>query len=250
VTPTTTSDPADAVAATYGLADLAARSGVSERNIRYYQNERLLPRPTKSGRDAVYTDEHLERLCLIGELRDRGLKLKTIRELVTQQHPQRTVSTWLGVDETLRVPWSDDRRQLMSRDEVSALVERRAAGEHGVIGELADAGYLTATDNGDWDVPSPALLDLALQLRAAGIDVDISAMMRDMLRRRLGRVVDDSVRILVERAGAGFAGRASPDELATALGALRPIARETASLILAQEVDRALRSLVDRRATS
>ncbi|MDQ3312731.1 MAG: hypothetical protein M3517_11560, partial [Actinomycetota bacterium] len=103
---------------------------------------------------------------------------------------------------------------------------------------------------GDWDVPSPALLDLALQLRAAGIDVDISAMMRDMLRRRLGRVVDDSVRILVERAGAGFAGRASPDELATALGALRPIARETASLILAQEVDRALRSLVDRRAPS
>ena len=34
-------------------------------------------------------------------------------------------------------------------------------------------------------------------------------------------------------------------ELATAVGALRPIARETTSLIVAQEVERALRQLVD-----
>ena len=38
----------------------------------------------------------------------------------------------------------------------------------------------------------------------------------------------------------------APEELATAVGALRPVARETTSLILAQEVERALRELVDR----
>lgn len=61
--------------ATYHLADLAAASAVSERTIRYYQGERLLPRPGKRGRDAVYSPAHLERLALIGELRDRGLTL-------------------------------------------------------------------------------------------------------------------------------------------------------------------------------
>jgi hypothetical protein len=55
------------------------------------------------------------------------------------------------------------------------------------------------------------------------------------------------VKEIVDRVGAGFAGAATPDELATALGALRPVARETSSVILAQEVERALRTLVERR---
>jgi hypothetical protein len=62
----------------------------------------------------------------------------------------------------------------------------------------------------------------------------------------LAKVVDDAVKLLLERTGTGFAGNATPEELATAVGALRPVARETTSLILAQEVERALRQLVDR----
>ena len=103
------------------------------------------------------------------------------------------------------------------------------------------------TDGGAWLVPSPALLDLALQLHDAGIDVELSGKLRDLLRQRLAKAVDDAVKLMVERTGAGFAGGASPEEVATALGALRPIARETTSLILAQEVERALRELVGRR---
>ena len=72
----------------------------------------------------------------------------------------------------------------------------------------------------------------------------MSALIRDLLRRRLARVVTDAVKLLVERTGAGFAGNASPDELVTALGALRPIARETSSVILAQEVEIALANLM------
>ena len=79
----------------YSLAELAEVSGVSERTIRYYQAEHLLPRPTRNGRDAVYAEEHRERLLLIAELRDRGLTLHTITDLVANRHPARTVSEWL-----------------------------------------------------------------------------------------------------------------------------------------------------------
>lgn len=232
---------------TYGLGELATATGVPERTIRYYQAEKLLPRPAKRGRDAVYDDGHLERLRLIGDLRDRGLKLQTIRDLVATDNPTRTVSQWLGVDATLTAPWSDDRPRLVGHDELVELVERHGDRPSGLLGELADAGYVTARADGSWDVPSPTLLDLALRLRGAGIDVEISGTMRDLLRRRLAKAVDDSVKLLIERAGAGFAGGGSPDELAIALGALRPIARETTSLILAQEVERALRELVESR---
>src|SRR6478735_4439606 len=116
--------PADQPAS-YSLEELAAASGVSERTIRYYQAEHVLPRPTKKGRDAVYSEDHLERLRLIGELRDRGLKLHTIRELVANDHPARTVSEWLGVDATLTAPWSDDKPRVVSREELATTVDRQ-----------------------------------------------------------------------------------------------------------------------------
>jgi len=229
---------------TFGLADLAAESGVSERTIRYYQAERLLPPPSKQGRDAVYRRDHLERLMLVAELRDRGLSLHTIRDLVATDNPTRTVSEWLGVDTTLSAPWSNDRPRAVTRDELIEMIERHGTVRPGLLAELSDAGYVRIEADGTWSVPSPALLGHAVSLRQAGIDVEISARMRDLLRRRLSKAVDDTVKLFVERSGTGFAGAASPDEVATAVGALRPIAREMTSLILAQEVERALAQLV------
>ncbi len=177
------------------------------RTIRYYQSEGLLPKPAKNGRDAVYGAEHVERLALIAELRDRGLTLGAIRDLVATDRPSRTIAEWLGVDATLKAPWSDDRPRVMSRAELTTLVGRRA----GLVAELEDAGYLQSGDADTVLVPSPALLDLALQLHDAGIDVDISGQLRDLLRattrqgrRRRGRSFSPNA------PGTGFAGTRQP----------------------------------------
>ncbi len=228
---------------TLSLQELAERSALPVRTIRWYQSEGLLPKPGKRGRDAVYRVEHLERLALIAELRDRGLTLVAIRDLVARERPAATVAEWLGVDATLTAPWSDDRPRVVDRDELAALIGDRRPG---LLAELQDADYVQVVDGASWLVPSPTLLDLALQLHDAGIDVELGGRLRDLLRRRLAKVVDDAVKLLLERTGTGFAGNATPEELATAVGALRPVARETTSLILAQEVERALRQLVDR----
>ncbi|HEV7525957.1 MAG TPA: MerR family transcriptional regulator [Acidimicrobiia bacterium] len=227
----------------YSLAELVERTALPARTIRWYQSEGLVPKPAKNGRDAVYGPEHVERLRLIAELRDRGLTLVAIRDLLKGERPSSTVAEWLGIDATLTAPWSDDRPRVVDRDELAAMTKERRPG---LLAELQDAGYVQPADPETWLVPSPALLGLALQLHDAGIEVELSAQLRDLLRRRLSKVVDDAVKLLVERAGAGFAGNATAAELATAVGALRPVARETTSLIMAQEVERALRQLVDR----
>jgi DNA-binding transcriptional MerR regulator len=234
----------------YGLAELAEISGVSERTIRYYQNERLLSKPAKKGRDAVYNEQHRERLAVITELRDRGLTLQNIRELVASKLPTRTVSEWLGIDSTLSAPWSDDRPSQVSHEELVALISDHGEAQKGVIAELHEAGYVEPQPGRTWIIPSPALLDHALRLREAGIDIDVSALIRNLLRRRLAKVVNDTVKLLVERAGSGFAGSGSPEELATALGALRPVTRETTSVILAQEVELALARLMGQTSSS
>lgn len=228
------------------LAELASVSGVSSRTIRYYQAQNLLPRPAKRGRDAVYGAEHVERLTLIGELRDRGMSLQTIRELVSTENPAGTVSEWLGVDATLSAPWSDDRPRTLTRTELLARIDEHGDGRPGLIGELEQAGFVEPRGEGLLFVPSPALLTHALRLRRAGIDIEIAARVRDLLRRRLSKAVDDTVDLLVARSGAGFAGGGSPGELATALGALRPVTREMSGVILAHEVERALAVLVER----
>jgi DNA-binding transcriptional MerR regulator len=234
----------------YSLAELAEISGVSERTIRYYQNERLLSKPTKKGRDAVYNERHRERLAVITELRDRGLTLHNIRELVASRLPTRTVSEWLGIDATLSAPWSDDRPSQVSHEELVALISDDGETPKGVIAELHEAGYVEPQPGRTWMIPSPVLLDHALRLREAGIDIEVSALIRDLLRRRLAKVVNDAVKLLVERAGSGFAGSGSPEELATALGALRPVTRETTSVILAQEVELALARLMGQTSSS
>ncbi|HYN35174.1 MAG TPA: hypothetical protein VES40_21295, partial [Ilumatobacteraceae bacterium] len=137
------------------------------------------------------------------------------------------------------------RPRTFTQDELAAVAAQYGVTKPGVIGELQRAGFVTPSADGTWIVDSPTLLHHALQLRQAGVDIEVTARVRDLLRRRLAKAVDDTVKLLVERTGTGFAGGASPEEIEAAVGALRPVAREMSSIVLAQEVERALADLVD-----
>jgi DNA-binding transcriptional MerR regulator len=230
--------------AEYTVAELAEITGVPARTIRFYQSAGVLPKPEHRGRGAVYDDEHRERLRLIAELQDRGLSLGAIRDLLSRRaSPGVSVGAWLGLDDTLRGPWSEDRPRIVDEAELNATLGDRPPGFRS---RLERTGYLERQPGSEsWLVPSPALLELALQLQDAGIDVEISGQARDLLQRRVSRAVDDLIALFVENVGSGFAGRASSDELATALAALRPIARESAGVILAHEIERGLRTLLE-----
>lgn len=63
----------------YWISELAALSGVSNRTIRYYIQEGLLPPPEIRGKYAVFTEEYLHRLELIKTLKDAYLPLNRIK---------------------------------------------------------------------------------------------------------------------------------------------------------------------------
>jgi DNA-binding transcriptional MerR regulator len=169
------------------LDELAARSGVSGRTIRYYQSEGVLPKPRRDGREARYTHEHVERLELIAELQERGLKLEAIKDLVGSGN-HRSVSDWLGIDAVLRTSWSNDRRESLTLAEVHELL-----GEHPrrLVGELVDVGLLVREDDGSFVAPSRGLLDLTVRMLDAGVSIDIASRAADLLRRRLTKAADD-----------------------------------------------------------
>ncbi len=66
------------------IHELAERSGVPARRIRYYVSRGLLPPPSGRGPTARYTSDHLERLRRIRELRAQRLGLEEIRERLEQ----------------------------------------------------------------------------------------------------------------------------------------------------------------------
>ena len=66
----------------YRVDELASRAGVSVDTIRFYQARGLLPQPERSGRVALYSDEHLSTLQRIRDLKDKGFTLASIRRLL------------------------------------------------------------------------------------------------------------------------------------------------------------------------
>lgn len=66
----------------WSVAEICARTGLSARTVRYYEEIGLLPgvRRSEGGR-RVYGEDELERLAFITRLKALGLPLKEIREL-------------------------------------------------------------------------------------------------------------------------------------------------------------------------
>jgi DNA-binding transcriptional MerR regulator len=67
----------------YRVEEVAQQADVSVDTIRYYQKQRLLPPPERDGRLAWYTDDHLERLGRIKDLRRQGFSLAVIRRFLS-----------------------------------------------------------------------------------------------------------------------------------------------------------------------
>lgn len=74
--------------ATYSLEELAGEADVTPRTIRYYISEGLLPPPDSPGRNARYSQGHLDRLRLIAHMKARYLPLKEIRRSLATMSPE------------------------------------------------------------------------------------------------------------------------------------------------------------------
>lgn len=82
--------------------ELAARSGLSVDTIRYYQSKRLIDRPRRDGRTALYDQSHLDRLEEIRRLSEEGFSLDQIRSLNHDDDPLlRTLVRRMDTDGTL-----------------------------------------------------------------------------------------------------------------------------------------------------
>ncbi len=231
----------------YTIDELAAASGVPSRTIRFYQSAGALPRPQIRGRVAFYGPEHVERLKLVADLQDRGLRMKAICELVGQiEKGELDLGEWLGLEAELAAPWANDKPRVMDEAELSESIGARRPG---LLAELVRVG-LVEREKDAFLVPSPGLLQVAMRLHAAGVDLESAAGGLSIIRKHAGRAARDLAKYFFKQAEDGFGRAATTAELEQALGALRPMSQEALRLTFGQEMERVMRELAQSGKTT
>jgi DNA-binding transcriptional MerR regulator len=180
--------------AEYRVDELAGAAGTTVRNVRAYQDRGLLPPPRRQGRVGVYTDAHLARLRLVGQLLDRGFTLGNIAELVSAFERGHDLGTVLGLEDVVTSPWSDEVAAWVTVDELAELF---SGADPEFVDEAIALGLLEP-DHGRLRVPSPRLLHAGAELYAAGVPIDAVLGHARALRRDIERIAQRFLRLTAE----------------------------------------------------
>ncbi|MEU5880859.1 MerR family transcriptional regulator [Spirillospora sp. NPDC047279] len=231
----------------FRISELAQEAGVPVRTLRYYQERKLLPPPRREGRIGLYSEEHLARLRVIGNLLERGHTLEGIRELLSAWEQGHDVAAVLGLEKAVTTPWSTEVPVTMSLSELAALFPGEVDPER--VEQAISLGHISI--DGDqvthW---SRRQLDATVTLVRAG--VPLSEVLETS--RRLQRSVDDLADMFVEMIMKHVVGPINTTtlgdhelaDLTATLAQLRPGAEVAVDAGFARAMDRRVRQEIDR----
>ena len=231
----------------YTIDELAAASEIPSRTIRFYQSKGVLQPPEKRGRVAYYGDDHVERLELIGKLQDRGLRISAIRTLLKRiDDGEVDLASWLGLEAQLTASWADDQPRTVTKAELHELTGSRRAG---LLSDLVRLELVART--GDvYLVHSPALLQTAMRLEAAGVDLETAVASEAVIRKHLGKAAKEAATLFLNNAEKGHVRVPESGDWAGLFAELRPTAIDAVKVIFGQEMERVLRELVESGKTA
>jgi DNA-binding transcriptional MerR regulator len=220
---------------------LAQRANTTTRNVRNYQTQGLLPGPKMVGRVGYYDEGHLGRLRLIAQLQAQGFSLAGIAELLKAWEQGRSLAHLLGFEQVLTAPWTDEKPEFWTLQELIELFPEAA--EKPELGIRAmNLGLIVPQDDG-FLVPSPSLLRAGAELAAVGVPLpdtqDALATLRDDMARIAARLVGMFEKYVWKPyVEAGMPPERLP-EVTEALRRMRPLAASTVQATLAQAMAQA-----------
>ena len=226
--------------AEYRIDELARLAGATVRNIRVYQDRGLLPPPRRDGRVGIYTDAHLARLRLIGQLLKRGYTFATIGELLSVWERGGDVAEILDLESAVGLPWSDEIPAYVTADRLTEMFGAEATA--GNISRSVELGLLEP-DGMRYRVPSPRLLNAGAELVAAGMPLSAVLDLAGRLRAQVGAAARDLAGtvtryVLAGRLQDGLLQGQDIAEVAEITRRIRPLAQTAVDAMLAQAMAR------------
>src|SRR4051812_14079826 len=145
---------------------LAARVGLTVRNVRAYAARGLLPPPRLVGRTGYYGREHVSRLLLVREMLAEGYSL-TMIERTLASAPATAGSATLQLHRALLAPWLPAEPEVSSAAELAA--RAGITDDDELVEQLVALGLVERLDGGRLRVLDPPLMTAGLQVVGLGI---------------------------------------------------------------------------------
>jgi DNA-binding transcriptional MerR regulator len=234
--------------AEYTIDQLARAANNTVRNVRAYQDRGLLPPPQRRGRTGIYTEAHLARLRVIGQMLERGYTLANIAELIEAWESGQDIGQLLGLESALTHPWSEELPVYYTMPELVRIFGKGLTPtEVGrAIGKATELDVLRL-EGLRYRAPRPQLIRAGEQLVAMGIPLTELLDVLRMLRGNVDRVANEIVQLALKYVFADFIhGRLPPASeigpLAETVWKLRPLA----DLAVNAEVSRAMEKAVNQ----
>ena len=123
----------------YTTGEMAKACGVTVRTVQFYdQKGILIPSALSEGGRRLYSEDDLKKMKIICFLRDTGLSLDTIGQLMKEEDPGSTISILLEQQEqVLREEISERREKLNRLEELKKWVESTSSFSVETIGDIA-----------------------------------------------------------------------------------------------------------------
>jgi DNA-binding transcriptional MerR regulator len=210
------------------IEQLAAKSGMSVRNIRAHQARGLLDPPEVRARVGYYGPDHLEQLRLIRDLQDDGFNLSGIKRLLDDS--QATAERLQRFGEALSAVATTERGETLTLDELGKRFRVSAQEAPEVLAEAERLGVLVPIDEGHFQAPSPSLLAIAEEVVGRGISLRSALSVLEDVDRHCESVSRSLVELFVHEIWKPFAQADMPaerwPEIEHAVERLGPVASE------------------------
>lgn len=224
--------------AEYRIDELARLAETTVRNVRVYQDRGLLAPPRRQGRVGIYSEAHLARLRLIGQLLRRGYTFANIGEMFQVWERGGDLSEILGFESAIGDAWSDEIPDYVSLGELREVFGKEVTPRNV---RRALALRVIERDGLRFRVPSPRLFHAGVELIKLGMTLGSVLDIAENLRNRIGDVSEHMVRTVADHIISEYTPGSviqvdEVDQIAELVRRVRPLAQQAVDAVLAQEM--------------
>jgi DNA-binding transcriptional MerR regulator len=208
------------------IAELAARTGISVRTIRFYAGMGLIPPPTVRGRLGLYDERHAARLELVRDLQKLGFTLAAIEGYLARIPLDRSPED-LALHRALLAPWLPEEPQMVDRAELDARAGRTLDDDE--LARLTTLGVIRRDGARDgaqtdgvqsWTLTSSDMLGYGLSLLGTEMDFAVQLASKQIIERHTSALATELVTLFHDTVLREYRERGHPPELREALIAL------------------------------
>lgn len=148
----------------YTTGEIAKLCGVTVRTVQYYDTRNILvPSELSEGGRRLYSEDDVKRMKIICFLRDLGLPINSIAQLLSEEHPEAVIDLLLEQQEQELRQELKERQEKLSK--LEQLKRERKAIEHFSVESIGDIAHIMESKK--------KLKKMRLIVLAAGIPLEV-----------------------------------------------------------------------------